>query len=182
MTDAITDILEDVLKAEGGYANDPADAGGETMYGITAAVARANGYAGPMRNLPRALAVEIYRKRYVVEPGFAQLLSVSEPVTAELVDTGVNMGPETAVKFLQRALNALNDGAVKYPDVTVDGKLGPATAGALRRYLQQRGKPGEIVMLRALNSLQCTRYIELAEAKPVNERFVYGWIQNRVTL
>jgi hypothetical protein len=33
-------------------------------------VARRNGYRGPMQELPLALARDIYRKRYIVEPAF----------------------------------------------------------------------------------------------------------------
>ncbi|MGJ3625940.1 glycosyl hydrolase 108 family protein [Sphingomonas sp. MMS24-JH45] len=48
--------IEEVLANEGGYANDPRDAGGETMFGITKAVARADGYTGPeiARSAPSA--------------------------------------------------------------------------------------------------------------------------------
>lgn len=179
---SIERILDEVLAVEGGYVNDPADAGGETNWGVTVAVARQNGYTGAMRDMPKETAREIYRNRYVVEPGFAAIATVSEAIAAELVDTGVNMGQVVAGRFLQRALNALNNGATAYADVTVDGRVGPATMTALRRYLQARGKPGEVVMLRALNALQGARYIELAEARPANERFVYGWMSNRVVI
>ena len=68
----VDDILEHVLANEGGYVDDPRDAGGETMLGITKAVARANGYAGPMRDLTRAKALDIYRGQYVIAPGFGR--------------------------------------------------------------------------------------------------------------
>lgn len=178
----IEKILDDVLAAEGGYVNDPADAGGETNWGITIAVARQSGYKGSMRDLPKATAREIYRQQYVIAPGFAAIATVSEPIAAELVDTGVNMGPKVAGEFLQRTLNSLNDGGATYADLVADGAVGPVTMAALRRYLQARGKPGEVVVLRALNALQCVRYIELSERRPANERFVYGWILNRVVV
>ena len=179
---SIERILDEVLAVEGGYVNDPADAGGETNWGITVAVARASGYTGAMRDLPRDVARGIYHEKYVVGPGFAAIASVSPAVAAELVDTGVNMGPKTASVFLQRVLNALNDGGSNYPDVKTDGNVGPATMSALRRYLQTRGKHGEVVLLRALNALQGARYIELAEGRPENERFVFGWLANRVVV
>ena len=37
-------------------------------------------------------------------------------------------------------------------------------------------------MLKALNCLQGERYIGLAEGRPANEEFVWGWIKNRVDL
>ena len=39
----IEQYLDELIKREGGYVNNPADRGGATKYGITEAVARANG-------------------------------------------------------------------------------------------------------------------------------------------
>lgn len=179
---SIEEIINDVIRVEGGYSHDKADAGGETMYGITVAVARNHGYTGDMRNLPRQTAYDIYYKSYVVEPGFDLVAKIDPVVAAELVDTGVNMGTTTAAKFLQQSLNALNDGGTKYPDLIVDGRLGKASMSALEAFLRQRGTDGRVVLLRALNSLQGARYIALAESRPQNERFVFGWLLNRVTI
>lgn len=176
----INGIIEDVLSNEGGYVNDPRDAGGETMYGITIATARANGYTGPMRQLPRETAFEIYRKKYVDAPGFAAIAAVSMPIAAELVDTGVNMGPAVASRFLQRVLNALNNQGRDYADIAADGIAGKGTLAALKAYLAKRGAEGERVLLAGLNGLQAARYIELCEARPANEAFAYGWLRTRV--
>ena len=46
-------LIEGLIEREGGYANHPADKGGATCFGITEAVARAHGYTGGMRDLPR---------------------------------------------------------------------------------------------------------------------------------
>jgi len=172
-------IIEDVLANEGGYVNDPRDAGGETNYGITIATARANGYSGPMRDLPRATAFDIYRRRYVVAPGYAAIAGMSMPVAAELVDTGVNMGPPVASRFLQRVLNALNDRGDR-ADLVVDGVAGPATLAELTAFLARRGAEGERVLLAALNGLQAARYVELCELRPANRAFAYGWLRTRV--
>lgn len=170
----IDDILAGVLKAEGGYVNDARDAGGETNWGITVATARANGYNGPMRDLPRDTALEIYRRRYVNAPGFDKICVINPAIAAELVDTGVNMGPKVAATFLQRALNALGAGLI------VDGDAGQATRDALKAFLDKRGAQGQVVMLRALNALQGERYISISENRAANRAFVYGWLLNRV--
>lgn len=176
----IDEIIDDILRAEGGYVNDPKDAGGETNWGITIATARANGYNGPMRDMPKETARAIYRKQYVEAPGFAALIPISPAIAAELVDTGVNMGPAVAGRFLQRALNALNRNGADWGDVAVDGIVGRRTAAALKAAISTRGKSGEAVILKALNCLQGARYIELAEGRAANEKFVFGWLDKRV--
>lgn len=176
----IDHIIDGILRREGGYSNNPNDAGGETNHGITLKVARRYGYTGPMRELPRETAREIYRSMYWEEPKFNLVAQVSPKVAEELCDTGVNMGTATAIKFLQRSLNALNKRGEYFSDILVDGKMGASTLGAFQQYMNRRGQDGERVMLKALNGLQTERYISLAESREQNEDFVYGWIANRV--
>lgn len=110
-----------LIGREGKYSNNPSDKGGETMWGITVAVARAFGYAGPMSSMPRSAAEQIYTVRFWQQPGFDKIAAVDEGIAEEMLDTGVNMGPVVAGKFLQRALNVLNQGDELYPNLTVDG-------------------------------------------------------------
>lgn len=178
---SIESIIDGVIKAEGGYVDHPNDRGGPTMYGITEIVARANGYTGPMRQLPRSLAEVIYMRRYVVEPRFDQVAQIHEGIGVELIDTGVNMGPARAAEMLQRWLNAFNARGSRYADMFVDGRLGPISLDALRRFLEWRGHAsGGVVMLRALNSAQAMRYLDIVEANPTQEDFIFGWLANRV--
>jgi lysozyme family protein len=177
----IDQLLEDLLGREGGYVNNPADKGGETNYGITIGTARAHGYAGAMRDLPRSVAVEIYRRIYWLRPRFDEVAQRSERVAAELFDTGVNMGPAVAATFLQRALTELNRGGKDFRDLVVDGKIGANTLAALDAYLKVRsGELGVTVLLRALEGQQCARYMDLATRRPANEAFLFGWIANRI--
>jgi lysozyme family protein len=180
MTPTIRQIIENVMKAEQGYVNDEFDGGGETNYGITVAVARANGFAGEMKTMTREFARGIYEKRYVVEPWFDRVAELSPVLGEELVDTGVNMGPAVPAMMLQRWLNGFNDSGSKYQDVFVDGRLGPVSIEALKAFLAWRGKEGESVMLMALNSTQGVRYLDIAEKNPTQERFLYGWMRTRV--
>jgi hypothetical protein len=190
----VDELIDALIEREGGYVNHPADKGGPTCFGITEAVARAHGYAGAMRQLPRAEAAAIYRRLYWQRPKFDEVAKRSAHLAAELFDTGVNMGPAVAVTFLQRALTALNRGAKDYPDLTPDGRIGPATLNALDTFFATRGSSppvgldggdqrrtsGETVLLRALEALQGERYLRLAERRPANEAFLYGWLANRI--
>lgn len=177
-------IIEGVIEREKGYVDHPADRGGPTCWGITEKVARRYGYTGRMQDLPRSLAQRIYFDWYVVQPGFDGVVSVSEAIGEEVVDTGVNMGPQRAGEFLQRVLNVLNKEARLWPDLKLDGKCGPATIEAMRKALDAR--PGytrwanERVILTGLNALQGARYIEIAERDPSQEAFVFGWLRTRV--
>ncbi|HVF37105.1 MAG TPA: glycosyl hydrolase 108 family protein [Sphingomicrobium sp.] len=177
----IDTLIEGLMEREGGYANHPADKGGPTCFGITEAVARAHGYSGAMRDLPRDEAAAIYRRLYWLRPKFDQVAKRAPRIAAELFDTGANMGPAVAATFLQRALTALNRNGSDYPDLTPDGRVGPATLAALDCFLAARGKRGgETVLARALEALQGERYLRLAEKRPANEAFLYGWLANRI--
>ncbi|PAL20203.1 glycoside hydrolase family 108 protein [Sphingopyxis sp. GW247-27LB] len=176
----IEKLIDAVIDREGRYVDHPADRGGPTCWGITEEVARANGYAGPMRSLPRDVAAAIYRRLYWTKPGFDRIAERAPLVAAELFDTGINMGIGTAAGFLQRALNALNRSARDYPDLSIDRAVGPRTLSALDGFLRTRGKAGEAVLVRALDALQGERYIALAEQRPSQEAFVYGWLANRL--
>lgn len=177
----VDQLIDAVIDREGGYVDHSADKGGPTCFGITQAVARAHGYAGPMRQLPRSEAAGIYRRIYWLRPRLDEVALRSGRLAAELFDTGVNMGPAVAITFLQRALTALNRGGRDYADLTPDGRLGAATLGALDTFLTVRGRSsGETVLLRALEALQGERYLRLAERRPANEAFLYGWLANRI--
>lgn len=110
------EAFERVLAHEGGFVNDSRDPGGATRYGVTQAVARAEGYQGPMSALPLGTAADIYQRKYWRA---VQADKLPEAVRFDVFDAAVNSGPVQAAKWLQRALG-----------VTADGVIGPATLAA----------------------------------------------------
>ena len=104
---------------EGGYVNNPKDPGGETNFGITVAVARANGYKGQMRDMPKATAKAIYRAQYWLK----QFDDMPYAVAFQVFDGAVNSGVNRSIKWLQAAAG-----------VTADGILGPVTTAALSKF------------------------------------------------
>jgi lysozyme family protein len=175
-------MIDDLIGREGSYTFNINDAGGETNWGVTVVTARRNGYSGAMSLMPRATAATIYRNEYLVRPGFDQVYTVSQRVAEVMFDTGVNMGTNLPGTWLQRILNSLNRQGKDYPDIGVDGHMGPATVGALRACLAKRGADGETVIVRALNCQRGVRYLEITEARPQNEDFYFGWLLNRVEI
>ena len=105
-----------LLGHEGGYSDNPADPGGVTMWGVTLRVARANGYQGAMRDLPRDTAKAIYRTQYWDAVKAEQL---PEAIRYDVFDAAVNSGNAQAAKWLQRAVGVKDDGVI-----------GPATIAA----------------------------------------------------
>ncbi len=122
MTD--DDIIDRVLKYEGGFTNNPADRGGPTNFGITAAeLGRTRGLNRPatvaeIQALTRAEAVNIYQASYIKTPHFDQIADGN--LRLIVVDCGVLHGVGRAAKWLQTALG-----------VTVDGAVGQQTVNAL---------------------------------------------------
>lgn len=175
--DGIRPIIERLLAREGGYVHHSADRGGPTNYGITEAVARRHGYTGHMRDLPRDLAIAIYEADYVRKPGFDRIHAISPTVAEEVIDIGVNMGPATATRMLQRMLRLLG------PDTSleIDGRLGPRTLGALDALVKRR-TAGERALLVGLRVLRGSRYIAIVEADPSQRAFLHGWLVHRVRL
>ena len=105
-----------LLGHEGGYANHPSDPGGETMWGVTKAVAKENGYDGPMKSLPVDVAQAIYKRQYWDAVRADEL---PESVRYAVFDGAVNSGVSQSVLWLQRACGA-----------SADGKIGPRTIAA----------------------------------------------------
>lgn len=109
--------FEKLLGHEGGFVDHPSDPGGATKWGITAAVARAHGYQGPMQDLPVAAARGIAKIAYW-DTVRADLLPAA--VRYAVFDAAYHSGPGQAVRWLQRALG-----------VTDDGVIGPKTLQAV---------------------------------------------------
>jgi lysozyme family protein len=102
-----------IIGVERGYT---VDDGGPTMYGVTQAVARANGYTGDMRNLPlntaKIIAKTQYWDRYHCD-------EFDGRIGFQIFDAAYNGGHP--VLWLQQACG-----------ITADGVLGPTTLAAVK--------------------------------------------------
>lgn len=101
--------FERLISHEGGYVTHPVDPGGETNWGITKRVAEENGYRDDMRNLSREQAKAIYKTAYWDR---AKADQYDGAIAFQLFDAAVNHGIRQAIRLLQRAVNAADDGIV----------------------------------------------------------------------
>lgn len=143
-------------KHEGGYSFNPADPGGETIFGITARVARANGYTGDMRTLPRETAKVLYMKLYWAPMHCDELPAL---LRFQVFDACVNSGAPQATLWLQRATGAKDDGVI-----------GPATLAAMRTADQLR----TAILFDALR-------LDFLTDRPTWSMFGRGWAKRIIT-
>lgn len=175
------------MKHEGVYSVDPDDRGGETYRGISRrfhpswpgwkAVDRATSSMEDPSTEDWAEAnffVESFYRANFWDPFCGDELPGR--IAEEMFDTAVNMGVSTAVRFLQRALNLLNRHGRSWDDISEDGVFGNETMRTVRSRMMRDMS----YLLKLMNILQGMHYIELAERRPSQEKFLRGWL-NRVT-
>ena len=138
------------MQHEQGYANNPKDTGGETYMGIARnkhpqwagwPIVDACLKAGQALSLePKLtdLVREFYFNEFWQPLWCHQIDPVSPEVAEELFEASVNCGPGNGVKFLQRALNALNSNQRLYPDLSEDGAMGSKTLQTTLSCLRKR--------------------------------------------
>lgn len=134
---------------EGGYSNNPADPGGETMWGITKRVAVAHGYTGDMHLLPQSLAKTIAKAEYWDPYKCDQF---NGAIGFQVMDAAYNGGHPA--QWLQQAAM-----------VAADGSIGPVTIAAVNA-----ADPDKVIM-----RFDAYRLNYLASL-PVWPSFSRGWV------
>ena len=154
MLSKFDEIIEVVLKHEGGLVDDPDDPGGLTNYGISAK-------AYPNENI-KGLTVdrakELYKRDYWDK---FRVGSLSNRLRHIYVDMCINMGGGRAIKILQEACNSKNSNKID-----VDGRIGSMTLKAAASVEDFR-----------LRSFRVLYYAELIAAKPKLAKFWVGWFR-----
>lgn len=157
------DIIESILRREGGFVDHPSDRGGPTNHGVTQeTLAEWRGRPvtiDDVRTLGTQEAREIYRELYIVRPGFLGI--ESEAVRSLAIDCAVNHGVKRAVILLQHAAR-----------VFPDGIFGPNTKDAVNRMTAA-------VLYRRLCAQRVRYYGEIVTKNPSQAVFAAGWA-NRV--
>ena len=140
---------------EGGskVTDDPNDRGGLTKYGISQ-----RSYPNvDIRNLTEEQAKEIYKRDYWDKVKADDIQS--QEVAENLFDTAVNMGPRTAGRLAQLALDI----------EPVDGIVGPQTVAALN------SKDAE-AFIAEFTIAKIARYAHICNRDKSQSKFLLGWI------
>ena len=149
-----------VLKHEGGYVNNPNDAGGPTNFGISQ---RSYPHLD-IQNLTQAQAIQIYRKDYWDLFPYDEIND--NTLCTKVFDLAVNMGPLNANKCLQEAVISCGQ------FLTVDGYIGPISIAKINLCNPE-------ALLAAFKSEAAHYYKLLVMRIPTNAIFLKGWL-NRV--
>jgi lysozyme family protein len=169
---SIDEMINDVLRREGGFVDHPSDRGGPTKYGIT--IKTLSSYIGraalrsDVENLSEDVARDIYERNYFVGPRIDRLPADIQPF---IFDCAVNHGSRTAVKFVQSVCNE----AGYQPPLDADGAMGPNTRKAAEWAQESMGG----FFLKALIEERRNFYHMIVAARPSQEVFLKGWM-NRV--
>ena len=153
MADSTTAIKLTLIH-EGGYVNDPRDAGGETNFGIS----KREFPNEDIKNMTEDRAIEIYKEGYWKDL-YSQI--TSQLVANKLFDFGVLFGVGTAVGLLQLSLG--------FP---VDHSFGPDT-------LHHVNQADEASLLKTYKANLVTHTFNIATANPRDRVFLVGWA-NRI--
>ena len=171
----IDEMLDTILKHEGGFVNHPNDRGGATNFGVT--IGEYGEWIGrpatiqDMKNMKKEEARDIFRKKYYTKPGIDQLLPAQlQPI---VFDACVLYGPKRAIIFLQKILNEFGNVAKKEEwETDLDGVLGPHTRKLIAEVCAEYS-------WEAVNNAYVEERIRFCEAivrnRPSQKVFLKGW-------
>ena len=154
MLSKFDEIIDVVLKHEGGLVDDSDDPGGLTNLGISQ-----RAYPDEdIRGLTVERAKELYERDYWRKYKAGDL---PDRIRHSYLDMCINMGGRRAIKILQEACNSKNS-----EKIDIDGGIGPATIKAASNV--------EPFRLRAYRVMY---YAELCMKKPKMEKYWVGWFR-----
>jgi len=145
-------IFEIVVGNEGGYVNDPDDAGGETKFGISKR-------SYPKEDIPN---LTIDRAKYIYNRDFWNILKcdqiINDQVALNIFDFAINAGTIPAAKIVQRVVNC-----------KADGVIGPDTLSLVNR-------TESLSLIKAFQKARSLFYVDVVIASPVKIKYLKGWI------
>lgn len=178
-------IIKDKTAVEAGFVDNPDDKGGATNFGITHITAKEwqslwakYNWNGDMRTMPKDLAYEIYDKGWWQKLSLDPIFAVSPPLAERIFDFGINAGRGNAGRCLQMLLNVLNKQQTLWPDLAIDGAVGPGTIKAFDAFMRHHAKDPHAVhkLTMMMFSAQNWHYVLISLERERNETFTNGWM------
>lgn len=167
--------FEKTMRAEGGYANDPQDPGGETYKGVARksnpkwigwiTIDQMKAKSNFPRNLDsnsdlQILIKEFYETNYWDKIRGDEILD--QNIAESIFDFGVNAGPTTSIKIAQMTVGT-----------NADGVIGPETLDKINQ-----DNPRAFLAVFAIHKIG--RYINICEKRKDSRKYFYGWIKRTV--
>jgi lysozyme family protein len=169
---SVNEMIDGILRREGGFVNHPADHGGATKFGIT--LNTLSHYLGKpvsasdVEGLDEDTARQIYQRNYFYGPKIDQLPPLIQPF---IFDCAVNHGARRAIKFVQTVCN--KEGYL--PPLAEDGIMGAKTKTTAEKATEEMGD----AFLKALLDERRRFYQAIVDQDPSQQVFLAGWM-NRV--
>jgi len=178
--------FERVLQLEGGLADQAADRGGLTKFGVSLQFLRALGIGGggdidgdgavngaDILAITPQKAAELFHRHFWMPSGAAAMVPIAEDLATKIFEMAVVSGPATATRCLQRALVDCRAA------VTVDGKFGAETFDAAMQ-LSRAALTGELVQ--AMRRRCAQRFLDIVTADRSQIVFLNGWVRRALDL
>lgn len=172
--------INKVLNFEGVFSDHPADLGGKTKYGITQSTLSSAFRAGIVKH-DNIQALTVQEAKLIYKANYWDRCKCDElpaPLDFCVFDTAVNCGPAAAIKFLQIALNKINNNNA----LKVDGIIGDKTMNAIKEYLARYRSDCTFPILFLCDVFLDRRlqgYSDIVAANSSQMVFLRGWI-NRI--
>ena len=176
-SDRFSVCLAEVLRAEGGFNDIPADRGGATNYGISLRFLVTEVATNPRARaiVPPPINRETIRTLTVQQAGALYRLCFWQPVRGDELPArldhavfcmAANAGVLTSGRLLQRALNL----ALPFQDaVKLDGRIGPVTVAAVREAHDE-------LVLAHFRRMASDHYQSIVRRNPSQRIFLKGWL------
>lgn len=157
------------------WVNDPADPGGETVWGWSMRTIKALGLkpndlglqlstftSGCLKQVTKATCESLYKRYFWNQYGYGNVND--QTAATKMFDAAVNCGPGRAAEFAQTAANACGQ------TLTVDGSIGPKSFAAINACNSHE-------YIKAYADAMTAYYLKIIVKNPALAKFKKTWLE-----
>ena len=166
------EAIPTILRHEGGFSNDPQDAGGATNFGVSLRWLKAQGLLEDlelqdktqdevqvMKDMTQSQAEAFYRCYWWNPYNYGQI--DSQMVAGKIFDVAVNLGGPRAHRIVQHCVGMTPD--------QIDGVMGPKTIAEINA-------AGAAPLVVQIQNMQAAFYKQLVVTNPARAKYLSGWL------